>query len=135
MASPPAPASDGTSVGEVVVTGEKRARTLSKVPMAVTVLTAPAASDQAVRLHAAAAAGRTDAVKALLRQGVPVELADADGNTALMKAVQANHPATAALLLRHGANLDRKNTAGESARDMAATVHDKALNQALGLEP
>ena len=134
-APPPAPASDDTSVGEVVVTAAKRASNRSNVPMAVTVFTAPASSDQAARLQAAAAAGRTDAVKALLRKGAPVDATDAAGDTALMNAVQADHPATAALLLRHGASLDAKNTAGESARDMAAAVADPALNRVLGLAP
>ena len=39
------------------------------------------------------------------------------------------------LLRRHGASLDRRNNAGETARDMAAAQGDDALNQALGLAP
>ncbi|MBS0361422.1 MAG: hypothetical protein JSR98_08575 [Proteobacteria bacterium] len=48
-----------------------------------------------------------------------------------MKAVQADQPETAALLRRRGARLDRKNHAGETARDMAAKVGDPALDEAL----
>jgi uncharacterized protein YjgD (DUF1641 family) len=50
-----------------------------------------------------------------------------------MKAVQANQPAAAALLRRHGADLDQKNRAGVSARDMAGAMDDPELNRALGL--
>jgi hypothetical protein len=49
--------------------------------------------------------------------------------------VRADHPAAAALLRRHGASLDHRNRAGESARDMAAERGDAALNQAIGLGP
>ncbi len=52
-----------------------------------------------------------------------------------MAAVKANQAAAAALLRRHGADLDLKNRAGASARTMAASRGDPALNQALGLAP
>ena len=52
-----------------------------------------------------------------------------------MKAVQANHPAAAALLRRSGASLDLKNRAGVSARDMAAAIGDPELDRALSLAP
>jgi len=51
-----------------------------------------------------------------------------------MKSIRADQPATAALLIRHGASLDKKNSAGLSARDLAAQINDPALNHALGLE-
>jgi ankyrin repeat protein len=95
----------------------------------------PASSDQAFRLRAAAAAGRATEVEGLLAQGVPVDAPDAAGETALMKSVQADHPAAAAVLRRHGASLDRRNRLGESARDMAAAKADPALDRALGLGP
>jgi hypothetical protein len=91
-------------------------------------------SDQGARLRAAAAAGRTAEVKALLDRGVPVDAPDADGDTALMKSIRADHPAAAALLRRNGASLDHKNHAGESPRDMATAKGDPELNQALGLD-
>lgn len=90
---------------------------------------------QAARLHAAAAAGRLAELTALLAQGTPVDAPDSEGETALMKSIQARNPAAAALLRRHGANLDRTNRAGVSARDMAASIDDPELNRALGLEP
>jgi hypothetical protein len=92
-------------------------------------------SDQGARLRAAAAGGRTAEVKALLDQGALVDAPDADGNTPLMKSIQADQPGVAALLRRHGASLDRKNHAGESAREMATAKDDAALNRALDLEP
>ena len=91
--------------------------------------------DPATRLRDAAAAGRTSEVETLLDQGAPVDAPDADGNTALIKSVQADHPAAAAALSRHGANLDHRNHAGESARDIATAKDDAALNQAIGLGP
>ena len=60
---------------------------------------------------------------------------DDDGETALMKAVQANRPAAAALLRRHGASLDLENRAGVSATDMARAIDDPELNRALGFPP
>lgn len=87
------------------------------------------------RLRAAAAAGRVGEVRALLAQGAPVDAPDDAGETALMKAVQGEHPAAAALLRRHGANLDLKNREGVTARDMAASIDDADLNRALGLAP
>jgi len=109
------------------------------VPRASAPSAAPKSSagspSQVVRLHAAAAAGRTGELAALLAEGVPVDATDADGETALMKSIQADHPAAAALLRRRGANLDRKNQSGDSARDMASAMGDPELNQALGLDP
>ena len=68
-----------------------------------------------------------------MAQGVPVDAADEDGETALMKAIEAGQPDAAGLLLRHGASLDQKNRAGVSARDMAGRKADAALERALGL--
>jgi len=88
--------------------------------------------DPAVRLRAAAAIGLTAEIETLLAQGVPVDAPDRDGDTALMKAIQADRPAAAALLRKHGASLDRKNRAGVSARDMAGARADPALDEAIG---
>jgi ankyrin repeat protein len=93
------------------------------------------ASDAGASLRAAAAAGRTAEVEDLLDQGAAVDAADAAGDTALMKTVRAGHADVAALLRRHGASPDRRNHAGESAREMAAAKHDPALDQALGPQP
>ena len=97
---------------------------------------APAAPEvRAARLRAAAAAGRVAELTALLAQGTPVDGPDSEGETALMKAVQAHSLAATAVLRRHGASLDLKNRAGVSARDMAAAMGDADLNRALGLVP
>ncbi len=90
-------------------------------------------SDPASRLRAAAAAGLTAQVEALLDQGAPVDAPDDKGDTALMKCIRADQPAVAALLRRRGASLDRRNHAGESARDLATARDDARLNRALGL--
>jgi hypothetical protein len=86
-------------------------------------------------LRAAAGAGRTAEVQELLDRHIPVDNADADGETALIKSVRADQPATAALLIRNGASLGKKNNAGFSARDLATQVNDPALKRALGIEP
>jgi hypothetical protein len=97
--------------------------------------TAGPQSDPAARLRTAASAGRSAEVEALLARGVPVDATDAEGNTALMKSIQADRPAVAALLRRHGASLDLTNRAGESAKDMAMAKGDAKLIRAIGLEP
>jgi ankyrin repeat protein len=79
-------------------------------------------------------AGRTDEVKALLAQGVPVDAIDADGETALMKSIRAGQPAVAALLHARGASLQRENRAGQSARELAAEKQDPRIDAALGLD-
>lgn len=119
------------------------ARPASKAALAEATAAAPSRlrssaappSDPAARLRAAAAAGRTAEMEALLDQGVPVDAPDVDGDTALLKSVQADRPAAAAFLRRHGANLDHRNHAGESARDIATQKGDAELNQAIGLAP
>jgi ankyrin repeat protein len=88
---------------------------------------------QASKLRDAAAAGKTDEVQGLLDQGIYVDTPDAKGITALMKSIQANQPETAGLLVRYGANLDKQDSDGVSARDRALKQADPELNQALGL--
>jgi predicted RNA-binding Zn ribbon-like protein len=124
-------------VTEVVVTAEKRESRRQSVPAAISAFTGRIrdAIDPGARLRAAAVAGRTKDLEDLLEHGAPVDSPDAEGDTALMKSVQADHPAAAALLRRHGASLDQKNHAGESARDMARAKGDADLNQAIGLSP
>ena len=137
-ARPPGGPADETA--EVVVSAGRVQKASPDAALAA--LSPPAASvetgvptDPAARLRAAAAAGRMAEVKALLAQGAPVDAPDADGETALMKSIQADQPAVAALLSRRGANLDRKNHAGASARDMARSIGDAKLDRALRLDP
>jgi hypothetical protein len=133
--APPAaspPASSG-EVNEVVVTGAKRVA--APASSRASMLSAGSLADRAARLRDAAAADRTAEVAALLAKHVPVDAADGEGETALMKAIQADHPAATALLRRHGASLDLKNHEGASARDMAVSIGDAELNQALDPRP
>ncbi|WP_353186572.1 ankyrin repeat domain-containing protein [Bosea sp. (in: a-proteobacteria)] len=68
-------------------------------------MTSPAAH-AASDLAAAAAAGRTAEVKALIAQGADLEARDGQGRTALLLAVAGNHVAVAEALLAAGASPD-----------------------------
>jgi ankyrin repeat protein len=68
----------------------------------MTIAPAPAASD----LIAAAAAGRAEAVNALIAQGADLEARDGQGRTALLVAVAGNHIEAAKALLAAGADLN-----------------------------
>jgi hypothetical protein len=125
----PAPSADAS---EAVVTGARAP--WAQAASARRESTARPA-DQAAQLRAAAAAGRVAELTVLLARGAPIDAPDEEGETALMKAVQANHPAAAALRRGRGASLELKNRAGYSARDMAASVGEAELNRALGLSP
>jgi hypothetical protein len=116
----------------VVVTGSRLQRREFAAPAPViSGALASKALDGPMRLREAATAGRTAEIETLLAQGVPVDAADETGETALMKSIEAGQRDAAALLRRHGASLDQKNRAGVSAREMAATRDDPALDQAL----
>lgn len=92
------------------------------------------ALDKAAQLRAAAEAGRTAEIETLLAEGVPVDIADVDGETALMKSIEADRPDAAGVLHRHGASLSLKNRLGRSALDLVADKDDDALYKALGLQ-
>lgn len=117
-AQTPAPSSSGLE--EIVVTGERRESGASPEALAQ-------------RLRDAAAAGQSREISVLLAREVPIDATDDQGETALMKAVQARQLDTAALLRRRGASLDLKNSEGRSVRDMAAALADPEMNKALGL--
>ena len=132
---PAAPRAQEDGVEALIVTGRPASPPASRsARVASPMAQSPAvAADRTAGIHAAAAAGRLDELTALLAQGTPVDAPDSDGETALMKSIQANRPAAAALLRRHGASLDRTNRAGVSARDMATSIDDPELNRALDL--
>jgi hypothetical protein len=109
---------------EVVVTG-------SRVEASGRAETPETAARLARRLRQAAAAGRTGDLTALLARGAEVDAADEDGETALMKAVQAGQATAAEILRSRGASLDRRNHAGQSARDMAVALADPEVDRAL----
>jgi hypothetical protein len=127
----PAAARSSSEIQELVVTSERRQDSRREVPAALLKRGSPA--ELALALRDAAGAGRIADLKALLARGVPVDAPDDEGETALMKAIQADQPAAAALLRRHRASVDLKNRAGVSARDMATAMDDAELNRALGL--
>ena len=136
---PPVAMAPQMSVGEIAVTGSRMSRRDFAAPRtslitrsAAAVLPASAA-EQAASLRAATTEGRTGEMETLLAQGVPVDAADAAGTTALMKSIEADQPAAATLLRRHGASLEKRNRAGVSVREMAAAKDDPELDQALGL--
>lgn len=125
--APPAPVSRDEGLSEVVVTGSRIAP-----PEARAAASRTAAPERlGARLRAAAARGRTAELAALLGQGAPVDAADEDGDTALMKALRSRHPDAVALLRRHDADADLRNHAGQSARDLAASIGDPELLRAL----
>jgi hypothetical protein len=126
-----APAASRSRVEEVVVTGSRIPGSTQDAPLAAF---SRSAGEQAEKLRDAAAAGRTRELSVLLARDVPIDAADDDGETALMKSIQARQLDAAALLRRRGASLDLKNHEGRSARDMAADLADPKLNRALGLE-
>ena len=60
----------------------------------------------------------------LIDKGVPIDLVDNDGETALLAAIMHNHPATAHVLLKSGANANCKGTL------TAGTIRETPLEQA-----
>jgi len=57
-------------------------------------------------------------IEALLHGSSNTEVAGADGETALLKAVWAGHPRAVALLLAHGARADAKNRQKKNALEI-----------------
>lgn len=58
--------------------------------------------------------GEADRLEPMLAAGLPVNLADHKGNTLLMLAAYNGHPETTRLLLRHRADVDRRNDRGQT---------------------
>lgn len=81
-------------------------------------------------LHRAAAVGSVPIVKALLEEGKsPVNATDGDGLTALHHAVSEGHGDAAILLLKSGAEADKRDNDGRLAVDL---VPDDKVS---GLQP
>lgn len=84
--------------------------------------------DNSALIAAAAGAGGLSLIKLLLKAGVDVNAANADGNTALH--VAADHeeglPRTIELLLDNGADAHAVNKEGKTARDIAVAEHKNA---------
>ena len=58
--------------------------------------------------------GETEPLSEMLRHGLPVNLADAKGNSLLMLACYHGHADTARMLLARGADADRRNDRGQT---------------------
>ena len=58
--------------------------------------------------------GETDSLAAMVDAGLPVNLADAKGNSLLMLASYHGNEATARMLLERGAEVDRRNDRGQT---------------------
>ena len=72
-------------------------------------------------LHFAAQACSLDAAAALIAAGAPVNATDSHGNGPLWTAIYNSDERgdVVRLLIEHGADLDHKNRAGRSPRDLA----------------
>jgi 26S proteasome non-ATPase regulatory subunit 10 len=70
-------------------------------------------------LHRAAAVGNVPIVKLFLDNRSPVNATDIDGSTALHHAIAEGHGDTAVLLLKAGAEADKKDGSGALAIDLA----------------
>jgi len=90
-------------------------------------------ADPGAGLRAAAAAGRLADLRRLLALGAPVDASDDVGDTPLILAIRANHPDAAAILVRHGADLDHRDHAGDTPRNLVAGRGDAAMEKALRL--
>jgi predicted LPLAT superfamily acyltransferase len=58
--------------------------------------------------------GETELLAGMLRQGLPVNLCDARGNSLLLIASYHGHLETARMLLKAGAEVDRRNAKGQT---------------------
>src|SRR5581483_3099620 len=77
------------------------------------------AADLSPQLLAAAAAGKTTDVQALLDKGAPVDAQDKNHRTPLMLAAQHGHAETVRLLLAKGAHAEARDKLGFTAYGLA----------------
>ena len=80
-----------------------------------------------VPLHAAAAGGRIEACRLLLRHGADPNARQHGGFTALMTAAFANNRELAELLIARNADIEVRNDEGKSAADVAAGLGNMEL--------
>ena len=83
-------------------------------------------------LHLAASSGDDTGVKALLAQGVPVDLATALAETPMHEAAAAGRASTVATLLERQASVDARNAAGDQPLHLAAR-HPTVIRQLLSV--
>ncbi|WP_270886107.1 ankyrin repeat domain-containing protein [Pedococcus sp. 5OH_020] len=75
--------------------------------------------------------GQTDALRAQLEAGLPVDLTNSVGDTLLILAAYHDHPDTVRLLLDHGADHSRVNDRGQTALGSAVFRRSAATVRAL----
>lgn len=78
-------------------------------------------------IQLATALGFIDGVEALIKGGASVNVADQTGETPLIAAVHARNPELVRLLLAKGADPDRNDNSGRSARDYMELQNGNAL--------
>lgn len=78
-----------------------------------------------------ARAGDTAQLLPVIEQGVPVNLANHQGDTLLILATYNNHPALVQALIDRGAEVDRLNARGQSALTCAVFVQNEESVRAL----
>lgn len=84
-------------------------------------------------LHHAALLGRTELVRRLVQLGYPVNMADQNGETALMYAAKSSErenpqlPGLAEFLIKHGADPKVRDREGHTASDIAAAKGNTGL--------
>lgn len=84
-------------------------------------------------LHAAAAGGRIEACRLLLRHGADPNAKQHGGYTPLMTAAFANNRELAEMLIARNANIDVRNDEGKTAADVAAGLGNMELAARLRL--
>ena len=71
---------------------------------------------------------RIDPTQLLITLGANLSLTDRNRNTALHRAVLARNPIAVSLLLKHGANPNLKNIAGDTPIEMSVKFHAKFIH-------
>lgn len=84
-------------------------------------------------LHAAAAGGRIEAARLLLRHGADPNARQHGRSTPLMTAAFANNRELAELLIARNANVELRNADGKTAADVAASIGNMELAARLRL--
>ncbi len=75
--------------------------------------------------------GRTEPLMEMIEAGVPVDLSNARGDTALILAAYREHPQTVDALLKAGADTGRVNTMGQTALIAAVFRNSEPIVRAL----
>lgn len=83
------------------------------------------------RFHAAAWDGKVDAVKEMLKDGVPVNVTNGQGYTALHQAAQCNRTDVVECLLRAGASINQQDESGDTPLHLAVRNKSSEVTELL----